>query len=80
MGNDQSVSRKTFPGETSKKLDKVRIELADCAFANGSEASVDLLVSNAATYGSSLYWCNAVVGCKRYIYFEQCYDGRGLKF
>lgn len=52
MGNDQSVSRKTFLGETSKKLDKVRIELADCAFANGSEASVDQLLSNAATYGS----------------------------
>lgn len=37
MGNDQSVSRKTFPGKTSKRLDKVRIELADCAFANGSK-------------------------------------------
>lgn len=46
---------------------------------NLSETAIDQLASNAITYGSSLYWYNAVVGCKRYIYFEQCYDGRGLK-
>ena len=45
---------------------------------NLSEASVDRLLSNAETYGSSLYWYNAVDGYKRYIYFEQCYDERGL--
>ena len=42
---------------------------------NLSEASVDQLLSNAETYGSSLYWYNAVDGYKRYIYFGQCYDG-----
>lgn len=45
---------------------------------NLSETAIDQLASNAITYGSSLYWYPAVDGYKRYIYFEECYDGRGL--
>lgn len=68
-GNQATLS---YPCISTKSAAGVLVDL------NLSEADVDLLTSNAAAYGASLYWYDAVDGYKRYIYFEQCYDGRGL--
>lgn len=68
-GNRVTLS---YPCVSTESVASVLVSL------NLSKTAIDQLVSNAVTYGSSLYWYDAADGYKRYIYFEECYDGRGL--